>query len=64
MQTDPIVAEIRRIRHEIERECEQDPNKLFQYFQTAQKKLGDRLVRRGPKPLELQLQPEKVDAPK
>ena len=53
MQKDPIVEEIRRIRHEIERECKQNPDKLFQYFQASQKKLSDRLVRREPKPLEL-----------
>ena len=53
MQKDAIVEEIRRIRHEIEHECEQDPDKLFEYFQASQEKLGDRLVRRGPKLLEL-----------
>jgi hypothetical protein len=53
VQKDPIVEEVRRIRHEIECECEKDPHKLFEYFQASQKKLGNRLVRRGPKLLEL-----------
>ena len=53
MQKDPIVEEVRRIRHEIEGECQKDPDKLFEYFQASQGKLGNRLVRREPKLLEL-----------
>lgn len=53
MPKDAIVEEVRRIRHEIERECEGDADKLFAYFRTAQAKLSGRLVRREPKFLEL-----------
>ena len=53
MQKDAIVEGVRRIRHDIERECQQDPDKLFKYFQASQQKLGNRVVRRSPKLLEL-----------
>ncbi len=53
MQKDPIVEEVRRIRHEIERECKGDPDRFFRHFLSLQKKAGRRLVRRGPKLLEL-----------
>ncbi|MDI6794325.1 MAG: hypothetical protein QME81_15920 [bacterium] len=53
MQKDTIVEEVRRIRHEIERECQEDPDKLFEYFQNSQRNLDDRLVCRKPKLLEL-----------
>jgi len=53
MQKDAIVEEVRRTRHDIERECQQDPDKLFKYFQASQQKLGSRVVCRGPKLLEL-----------
>ena len=47
-----IVEEVRRIRHEIDRECQQDPEKLFEFYRASQKKFGDRVVRRGPRRLE------------
>ena len=53
MQNDAIVEEVRTIRRDIERECQQDPDKLFDYFQASQQKLGNRVVCRGPKLLEL-----------
>ena len=51
MKNDPIVQEIRKIRHRIERECQYDPEKYFQRLQTSQEKLVERLVCRKPKPL-------------
>lgn len=51
MTNDPIVKEVRKIRHMIERECQKDPEKYFQRLQASQKKLAGRLVRRQPKPL-------------
>jgi hypothetical protein len=51
MTTDPIVREVREIRHEIERECQQDPEKYFQRLKASQEKLAGRLVCRQPKPL-------------
>ena len=53
MPKDEIVEEVRRIRHEIERECQEDPDKLFEYFRASQERLGKRVVRREPKLLEL-----------
>ena len=51
MTQDPIVREVREIRHEMEKECRQDPEKYYQHFQGLQKKLAKRLVCRQPKPL-------------
>ncbi|MCP4570497.1 MAG: hypothetical protein GY841_23180 [FCB group bacterium] len=46
---DPIIEEIRKIRHEIEAECGNDADKYFQHIQEIQKK-HKHLVRRQPKP--------------
>ena len=51
MTQDPIVREVREIRHQIDKECGQDPEKYYQHFQRLQKKLHKRLVRRQPNPL-------------
>ena len=51
MKIDPIVQQVREIRHEIERECERDPAKYYQHLRTLQENLGARVVRREPKPL-------------
>jgi len=48
---DQIVAEIRKIRYEIDREYGNDPRKYQAHLRTAQKRLGTRLVRLSPKPL-------------
>ncbi len=48
---DPIVREVREIRHEIERQCQEDPQKFYKYLIASQKKLVGRLVCRHPKPL-------------
>ena len=47
---DPIVREIREIRHEIERECEGDAKAFYEWLIASQQKLGERLVRRQPRP--------------
>ena len=47
---DVIVTEIRKIRQEIEREFDHDPDKYLKHVYEAQKEHGDRLVRREPKP--------------
>jgi len=49
MFQDPI-KEIRKIRHEIEAECQNDSQKYYEYIQQVQAKYHDRLVLRGPKP--------------
>ena len=48
---DMIVEEVRRIRHEIEKEYGQDTQKYLEHIYTAQKKHGNKLVSRQPKPL-------------
>ena len=51
MPEDPIVQEVREVRHQIERECRHDPEKYYQHLKAIQEKLGERLVRRQPNPL-------------
>ena len=46
---DAIVQEVRDIRHQIEEEFGHDVDKYLAHVYEAQKKLGDRLVRREPK---------------
>jgi len=48
---DAIVKEIREIRQQIEQEFDHDVNQYLDHVYKAQKTHGDRLVRRGPKPL-------------
>ena len=50
MEQEPILKEIRRIRHEIEAECQNDPQKYYEHIQQIQKQYGNRLVRFKPKP--------------
>lgn len=51
MTEDPIVREVREIRHQIEKECQQDSEKYYQHLKTLQNKFAERLVSRHPKPL-------------
>jgi hypothetical protein len=46
---DPIVQEVRETRRRIEEEFGHDVNKYLDHVYEAQKKYGDKLVRRGPK---------------
>ncbi len=50
MHQEPILKEIRRIRHEIEAECQNDPQKYYEHIQQVQKQYSNRLVRFKPKP--------------
>ncbi len=50
MHQEPILREIRRIRHEIEAECQNDPQKYYEHIQQVQKQYSNRLVRFKPKP--------------
>lgn len=50
MKEDPVVREVREIRHEIERECEGDAEVFYQWLIASQQKLGERVVRRQAKP--------------
>ncbi|MBC6421044.1 MAG: hypothetical protein GDA43_04940 [Hormoscilla sp. SP5CHS1] len=50
MVKDPIIEEIRRIRLEIEAECQHDPDILYEHMCQFQEQYRDRLVRRSPQP--------------
>ncbi len=50
MNQESILKKIRRIRHEIEAECQNDPQKYYEHIQQVQKKYSNRLVRFKPKP--------------
>lgn len=50
MAQDPIIDEVREIRHKIETECENDAQNYFEHIQEIQEKYRHRLVRRKPKP--------------
>ncbi len=50
MEQEPILKEIRKIRHEIEAECQNDSQKYYEHIQQVQQKYSNRLVRFKPKP--------------
>ncbi len=50
MNQESILKEIRRIRLEIEAECQNDPQKYYEHIQQVQKRYSNRLVRFKPKP--------------
>ena len=41
---DPVIDEIRQIRHRISAMCDHDPAKLVAYFQRIQEQYPDRLI--------------------
>ena len=49
MFRDPIVEGVRKIRKDIEAECQNDAQKYFEHIQQLQKNYNDRLVSRKPK---------------
>ena len=44
MKDDPVIAEIRRIRHELSERFEHDPKQLIKYLQEQEKLHPERLV--------------------
>lgn len=50
MLQDPIIAEIRRIRHEIEVACQNDAQAYYEYIQRVQQQYLGRVIRRAPRP--------------
>ena len=51
MLRDLIVEEVRRVRHEIEAECEDDPQRYYDHIQQVHEQYRTRrLVQRKPKP--------------
>ncbi len=49
MLPDPIIAEVRQVRHEIEAEYENDPQKYYEHIVLLQEKYRHRLAQRKPK---------------
>lgn len=47
---DVIVEEVRRVRHQIEKEFNHDTDMYLKHIYEAQKEHGRKLVRRQPKP--------------
>jgi hypothetical protein len=41
---DPLVDEVRRVRHEISAECGHDPYRLVEYYMRLQEQHSERLV--------------------
>ncbi|MFQ6093384.1 MAG: hypothetical protein ACE5OR_12065 [bacterium] len=56
MGTDPIVEEVRKIRHQIDRETQKNSETYYEHVRDFQRKLGARLVCRKPRPLTVGLQ--------
>ena len=50
MVRDPIIEEVRQVRHKIEAECKDDPQRYYEHIQQVQEKYQNRLVQRKPKP--------------
>ena len=50
MVRDPIIEEVRQVRHAIEAVCEDDPEKYYEHLQEVQDRYPERVVRRAPKP--------------
>jgi len=48
---DPIVAEVRKIRKEIEEEAQGDPDRYYEHLLELQEQYRSRLVRHSPKRL-------------
>ncbi len=45
MKNDPILSEIREIRHRISEKCDHDPKKLVEYYIKLQEADQDRLIK-------------------
>ena len=50
MRPDPVIDEIRKIRHDISAEHGHDPRKLVEHYMKLQEKYRDRLVRPRERP--------------
>ena len=44
MFDDTIIADVRRVRKEIEDECGNDPRRIYEYIQSYQEQFKDRLI--------------------
>ena len=43
-RTDPVIDEIREVRHRISERCAHDPTQLVQYYMKLQEQYRDRLI--------------------
>jgi hypothetical protein len=48
---DPIVEEVRRVRHELECELDNDPKRIYEHLRRVQARYAERVVSRQPKRL-------------
>ena len=47
MNTDPIIDQIRAVRHRISEQCEHDPKKMVEYYMNLDRtQYADRLVKK------------------
>jgi hypothetical protein len=44
MKDDPVIAEIRRVRHELSARFGHDPKRLVEYFQKLEKQHPERVI--------------------
>ena len=44
-QTDPVIDEVRLVRHRISEQCGHDPDRLVAYYLELQQKYRDRLLK-------------------
>lgn len=42
--SDPVIDEVRKVRHRISEECGHDPERLVAYYLELQKQFRDRLI--------------------
>ncbi|MFH0729752.1 MAG: hypothetical protein V2B19_25845 [Pseudomonadota bacterium] len=63
MMEDPIIKEIRKIRHEIEADCGNDADRYFQHLQEIQKKCNALVCRRPKKRLQIKALGQEMSVP-
>ena len=42
--SDPVIDEVRQVRHRISEQCGHDPERLVAYYLKMQQQFGDRLI--------------------
>ncbi|HBL28325.1 MAG TPA: hypothetical protein DD490_15940 [Acidobacteria bacterium] len=45
IESDPVIDEVREVRHRISARFDHDPHRLVAYYMELQKQFGDRLIR-------------------
>ncbi len=49
-QSDPVIDEVRQVRHRISEQCGHDPERLVAYYMELQKRFRDRLIHQSEPP--------------